>query len=64
MARHSYKTALRAKGIRPLPPYHRLRSAVAGGEAIINPLIEQGTRRRAPDAKALAALRSKDTPGA
>lgn len=32
--RHSYKTALRAKGIKPLPPYHKLRSSYAGGECV------------------------------
>lgn len=30
MARHSYKLALRAKGVRPLPPYHRLRTRKDG----------------------------------
>lgn len=32
--RHSYKTALRVKGIRPIPPHHRLRSYKAGDQAI------------------------------
>jgi len=32
MARHSYKTALRAKGIKPIPPHHRLRSYRGKGE--------------------------------
>jgi hypothetical protein len=27
MARHTYKTALRAKGIKPLPKFDRLRSS-------------------------------------
>lgn len=36
MARHSYKTALRAKGIRPIPPYHRLRTRKDGeGEHVV-----------------------------
>lgn len=30
MARRSYKTALRAKGIRPLPPHDRLRTRKDG----------------------------------
>lgn len=34
MNRSSYKTALRAKGIRPLPRYQKLRSSFAGGEVI------------------------------
>lgn len=32
--RHSYKTALRVKGIRPVPPYHKLRSSKAGEQCI------------------------------
>jgi hypothetical protein len=28
MARHSYKTALRAKGIKPIPPARKLRSSL------------------------------------
>lgn len=34
MARTSYKSALRAKGIKPIPPYHRLRSFKSGDKAI------------------------------
>ena len=34
MARHSYKTALRAKGIRPIPPHHKLRSYKTGDQSI------------------------------
>ncbi len=34
MSRTSYKTALRAKGIKSLPPYHKLRSAKAGEPVI------------------------------
>lgn len=34
MARGSYKTALRAKGIRPIPPHHKLRSYRGEGECI------------------------------
>ena len=30
MARRSYKTALRAKGIRPLPPHHQMRTRKDG----------------------------------
>lgn len=41
--RHSYKLALRAKGIKPLPPYRQLRSAHQGGKEILNPaLAKQG----------------------
>jgi hypothetical protein len=32
--RLSYKHALRAKGIRPIPKYAKLRSSYAGGEVI------------------------------
>ena len=32
--RLTYRTALRAKGIKPLPPYHKLRSAKAGEPVI------------------------------
>lgn len=36
MARHSYKLALRAKGIRPLPRYDKLRTRKDGeGEHIV-----------------------------
>lgn len=34
MARSSYKTALRAKGIRPIPPPHKLRSYRGEGQCI------------------------------
>ena len=34
MPRHSYKLALRAKGIRPIPPHHKLRSYRIGDQAI------------------------------
>ena len=30
MPRHSYKTALRAKGVKPIPPHHRLRTRKDG----------------------------------
>lgn len=35
--RHTYKTALRAKGIKPIPPHHRLRShfGVLEGEHVV-----------------------------
>jgi hypothetical protein len=40
MKRHSYKLALRAKGIRPIPPYKHLRSAHgAGSHEILNPAL-------------------------
>lgn len=36
MARRCYKAALRAKGIRPIPPYHRLRTRKdAPGEHVV-----------------------------
>jgi hypothetical protein len=41
MKRHSYKLALRAKGIRPLPPYRQLRSAYQGGQEIFDPAHAQ-----------------------
>lgn len=44
MARHSYRTALRAKGIRPIPKYEKLRSSFAGGEVIC---ASQPERKRA-----------------
>lgn len=35
MPRHNYKTALRAKGIKPIPPYHKLRTRKDGdGEQV------------------------------
>lgn len=37
--RHSYKLALRAKGIKPLPPYHQLRTSYMGGQEILNPAL-------------------------
>lgn len=39
MKRHCYKMALRAKGIKPIPPYRQLRSAYAGGQEILNPAL-------------------------
>lgn len=39
MPRHSYKIALRAKGIRPIPPYRHLRSAGLGATHILNPAL-------------------------
>lgn len=39
MNRYSYKDALRAKGILPLPPYAELRSATEGAREIINPAL-------------------------
>jgi hypothetical protein len=36
MPRYSYKQALRAKGIRPIPPYHRLRTRKDGaGDQVV-----------------------------
>lgn len=35
----SYKTALAAKGIKPIPPYQELRSAQAGDREILNPAL-------------------------
>ena len=41
MARHSYKSALRAKGIKPIPPAHRLRSSITvKGDHIVTPVRE------------------------
>ena len=37
MSRMSYKHALRAKGIKPIPPYHRLRSSKVGEQVIETP---------------------------
>lgn len=39
MSGYSYKDALRAKGILPLPPYHELRSAGVGAREILNPAL-------------------------
>lgn len=36
---HSYKLALKAKGIKPIPPHHRLRSGHLPGEHIVNPAL-------------------------
>jgi hypothetical protein len=44
MERHSYKTALRVKGILPIPPYHQMRSAGRGAHEIINPALRRGAR--------------------
>lgn len=32
MKRHDYRTALRAKGIRPIPPYDKLRTVKRPGD--------------------------------
>lgn len=53
MARHSYKLALRAKGIRPIPAYHQLRSAHVGAHEILNPaLAKQWEEGLQPSARA------------
>jgi hypothetical protein len=48
--RYDYRTALRAKGIRPLPPYRQLRSAPADGYIIQNPALakQQDARLLSP----------------
>jgi hypothetical protein len=41
MSRGSYKVALRAKGLKPIPPAHRLRSSLTvAGSHIISPRCE------------------------
>jgi hypothetical protein len=53
MPRHSYKLALRAKGIRPIPPYSQLRSAGEGAYHILNPaLAKQPEEALQPPARA------------
>lgn len=42
-ARYDYRTALRAKGIRPIPPYRHLRSAHVGAHEILNPALAKQT---------------------
>jgi hypothetical protein len=42
-ARHSYKLALRAKGIRPIPPHRHLRSAGKDAHVIQNPALAKST---------------------
>jgi hypothetical protein len=34
LSRLTYKAALRAKGIKPIPPYHKLRSSKTGEQVI------------------------------
>lgn len=41
MRQYSYKLALRAKGIRPIPPYRQLRSAGKGAHEILNPALDK-----------------------
>lgn len=54
MSGYSYKDALRAKGILPLPPYSELRSAGVGAREILNPALAkssvQGVHRPARSA--------------
>jgi hypothetical protein len=46
MTQTSYKTALRAKGIRPIPPYHKIRVAnpKPGARVIVNGKVEDARR--------------------
>jgi hypothetical protein len=46
MARHSYKIVLRAKGIKPIPLYHRLRTRKDGeGDHVVITASEPERKR-------------------
>ncbi len=60
--RYSYKDALRAKGILPVPPYRELRTARLGARVIINPaLAKLSTERLQPPARGEAPLKRSAT---